>query len=44
MMRRQSQSLQRYVTEDEPLDVYLDRLIEVLERIADVLEASHEQS
>lgn len=43
MMRRPSQSLHRYVTQDGPLDDYLERLLEVLERIAVALEESNEQ-
>lgn len=43
MFRRPSQSLHRYITDDAPLDDYLERFLEVLERIAIALEQSNEQ-
>jgi hypothetical protein len=36
--QRTQPSRQRYITEREPLDFYLEMLIERLDRIADVLE------
>lgn len=36
--RRTHRSLQRYITDREPLDFYLELLIERLDRIAEALE------
>lgn len=37
--RRKQPSRQRYITELEPLDHYLELLLERLDRLADVLES-----
>jgi hypothetical protein len=37
--RRTQPSRQRYITEKEPLDWYLELLIERLDRIADLMES-----
>ena len=37
--RRRPTSLQRYITDREPLDDYLERLLERLDRIVAALEA-----